>query len=679
MPRFLADIPRLCASLLAVAMLCIGSARASSLGDTLDLPAAETRGTPATSQTAGVYRLDTESLHRFATLEDALASLPGFRVRRAGGLGGYSELSFRGARASAVDLYVDGMRLNQDGEGAPDLSKWPSLWFTSLEARTGFDPHGARPGALARIDLSTRSEDRLQVHGRVASFSVGEAAAMVQAPLPFSVGWNLSAGIEAQTARNDYHYFDDNGTGTNTADDADRHMENNGYRSRGARAALKRETAESRQSFSTLWLDSRKEYPGFSGSGAQAYTQRTDWLGAWRLERFDAVAWEVGVQGRRFDDAYHDPAQTLGYISFEDRRVSLSLEADIRARLRAADFSGGTLDWTPQLRLRTESVEPKAAPFTQPFTSPTLHRRETQIGSTFEGVFFKSASRNLSATLDLHGTALCVVADGVRPFPDTGYGRIKTVNRFPVALRAGSRWNAIQQSTGWLARLEQRAPSSGEILGDNNGVKGNRDLRAETTLGVSADHSVHSSPTFSASAFEAFDWRLQTTVFWNLYHNPIRLGGYGSSAFLRYANAADYSARGIEWRGSGAGRHAEGALSVTLQDASIDEGEYEGNRPAHQSAAEAHAELFWKPLPQFFSGARLGPLFDYRSAYDPADANIPDARRSAEWEWGAHASAQRGRARASFDARNLTNRQYRDFAYSPRSGRSFSFTLSFSL
>src|SRR6185369_8142428 len=124
------------------------------------------------------------------------------------------------------------------------------------------------------------------------------------------------------------------------------------------------------------------------------------------------------------------------------------------------DFSGGILDWTPQLRLRGESVEPKAEPFTQPLTSPTLHRHEAQVGSTFEGIFFRNASRNLSAMLDMHGTALRVVADGVRPFPDTGYGRIKTVTRFPVAVRAGSRWNTILQSVGWLVRMEQRAPSS---------------------------------------------------------------------------------------------------------------------------------------------------------------------------------------------------------------------------
>ena len=90
---------------------------------------------------------------------------------------------------------------------------------------------------------------------------------------------------------------------------------------------------------------------------------------------------------------------------------------------------------------------------------------------------------------------------------------------------------------------------------------------------------------------------------------------------------------------------------------------------------QAHAELFWLPL----DGLRAGPVLDYRGAYFPGDANIAVARRDAEWEWGAHASWVRGPARAALDLRNLTDRTTRDFAYSPRSGRSWAFTLSLNL
>jgi hypothetical protein len=53
-------------------------------------------------------------------------------------------------------------------------------------------------------------------------------------------------------------------------------------------------------------------------------------------------------------------------------------------------------------------------------------------------------------------------------------------------------------------------------------------------------------------------------------------------------------------------------------------------------------------------------------------------RRGAEWELGAHAGYTRGPARVALDARNLLDTRTRDFAYSPRSGRALSLTLSLS-
>ncbi len=52
-------------------------------------------------------------------------------------------MSFRGSDAAAVEIYIDGLRLNQEGEESPDLAKWPLLWFNSVEARSGFDEFGS--------------------------------------------------------------------------------------------------------------------------------------------------------------------------------------------------------------------------------------------------------------------------------------------------------------------------------------------------------------------------------------------------------------------------------------------------------------------------------------------------------------------------------------------------------
>lgn len=688
MPRFFAD--RGCVRLAvgravaaAFVAACAAAAAASSPdapSDTLDLPPAATRGARVAPPAEGVHHLDGEALRRFATLEDALASLPGFRVRRAGGLGGYSELSFRGARASAVEVYVDGVRLNQDGDGAPDLSKWPSLWFSSLTARTGFDGDGASPGALARLDLSTRSAHRAEAHARGGSFGAAEAAAQASFPWnPSAPGWRLTVGVQGQAARNDYPVFSDNGTLYNTADDTTYRMGNNAYASRGARASARREDAEGSHEVSVLWLDSRKEYPGLFPAIARAHTLRTEWLAAWRLARAPgAGSWEAGAQARRLEDSYRDPNQTLGAFSFEQARVSFAGELDAAARLPFAlgepsasrRFRG---DARVDLRLRAEDIDPTATPFTQQMASPAASRHEAGGGARLSAVALPMLPAALTVTLEARPAWVRFEADGVRSFPSGPVSAPVSKAYAPVALRAAAEWPTFAGTWGVAARREPRAPSSGEFLGDNNGIQHNPALRAEEARSLSVMHAFERRAAGGDAA--AWSLRATTALYANFYEDPIRLAQRGASPFLRHENGADYRARGAEWTGFAALPLLEASLSLSMQDAEISEGPYAGNRPAHLSEAEAHAEAFLKPV----AGARLGPLLDFRSPYYPGDANVPVSRRAAEWEVGAHAGYARGPARLALDARNLLDRRYADFARSPRSGRAWSLTLSFAL
>ena len=669
-------------AVLATAVVWTAAVRAAApvvdvtaASDTLELPEAAARGAHAPAPAQGVQRLDGEALRRFATLEDAIASLPGFRVRRAGGLGGYSELSFRGARASAVAVYVDGVRLNQDGDGAPDLSKWPALWFSSLVATTGFDAAGAGPGALARLDLSTRSAHRAEAHARGGSFGTGEVAGQATLAPASAGGWSLTVGAQAQSARNDYPVASDNGTVHNTDDDATWNMDNNAYASRGARALARRDGARGSQTISVLWLASRKEYPGLFPSSSRAFTDRTDWLAAWRMTRAlgasgdgaGGVNFEAGAQARRLEDSYHDPDQSLGAFSFEQARVSTAAEVD--ASLDAPFASGERGVWTARFdaRLRAEDVEPTAKPFTQQMESPAAERYEAGAGLRVTGRALPALPSALVLTMEARPAWIRFRADGVRSFPSGPLSAPVAETFVPVALRAAAEWATRAGTWGLVVRREPRAPSSGEFLGDNNGIQHNPALRAEETRSVSLLHAVslHGGGAWSAG--------LETALYANLYDDPVRLAARGTSPFLRHENGADYRALGAEWSARVAMARVEGAFSLSAQDAAIREGLYEGNRPAYLSEVEAHAEIFVKPV----DGARLGPLFDFRGPYYPGDANVPVSHRAAEWELGAHAGYARGPARLALDARNLFDRRYRDFARSPRSGRAWSLTFSF--
>lgn len=670
--------------------------------DTLDLPPAATRASRIASPALGAHHLDAESLRRFATLEDALASLPGFRVRRAGGLGGYSELSFRGARATAVEVYVDGVRLNQEGDGAPDLAKWPALWFSSLTAHTGLDAGGASPGALARIDLSTKAAHRVEAHARGGSFGTGEAAVQATLGPAFAPGWHLTASLQGQAARNDYTVDSDNGTLYNTADDRTWRMDNNAYASRGARAVARRDHASGSQEFSVLWLDSRKEYPGRFPSTARAHTLRTDWLAAWRMMGAPAPhgagpaggagAWSVSAQVRRLEDAYRDPARTLGPFSFEQARVSTAAELNASlAVLLGAPRSGRIVGappsaatppeargragtWFTQVdaRLRAEDIDPVRTPFTQQMESPAATRAEAGAGVRTTAGHLPGLPSLLTLTVEARPAFIRFQADGVRSFPSGPLSAPASEIFTPVALRAALEWPTRTGVWGVAARREPRAPSSGELLGDNNGIHHNSGLRAEDTRSVSALHALSFG---AAEGLRAWSARLQTTVYANHHEDPIRLTARGTSPFLRHENGDGYRAVGVEWSVHAATRLVEAGAALTAQDAVIREGAYAGMRPAYVSDAEAHAEAFLTPV----EGLRLGTLVDFRSPYYPGDANVPVSRRGAEWEWGAHAGYARGPVRLALDARNLLDRRHQDFAYSPRSGRAWSLTLSLML
>ncbi len=683
MPRFPADMgcARFC--VFALAMTVVG-ARASSSStsltssnDTLDLPPTATHGARPVTPESGVHRIEGAALRRFATLEDALASLPGFHVRRAGGLGGYSELSFRGARASAVEVFVDGVRLNQDGDGPPDLSKWPSLWFTSLEARTGFDAAGSSSGTLARIDLSTRSDHSAEAHARAGSFGTIEAAAQVQTEFgrgrPAEPGWRWTFGVEGQSARNDYPVNSDNGTVYNPDDDVVWNMDNNAYRSRGARAAARHGDGSRSQSFSLLWLDSRKEYPGLFASSSHAYTLRTDWLAAWRmtrsfLERDEqggaAAVFEAGVQARRFEDSYHDPGQTLGTFSFEQARVSHAVEADAAVGLPLLVRGFGDWSVRSDVRLRAENVDPTVTPNTQHMTSPAAQRYEA--GGGLRATVLLPAA--LIVVAEVRPALIRFNADGVRPFPSGPLSAPVSEVFTPVAMRLAFEANTRMGVWSALLRREPRPPSTAEYLGDNNGIQHNPELQAEENRSASLSYRI-------ASANGPRTASLQTTVYANTYNSPIRLAARGASPFLRYENGADYRAFGAEWSAYASTGLFEGMLSLSAQDAEILEGLDAGNRPAHLSEVEAHAETYLKPV----TGSRLGPVLDFRGPYYPGEANIPDSRRAAEWDLGAHVDYEHGRVRFALDGRNILDHRTRDFAYSPRSGRSWSALISLSL
>ncbi|MEN0062765.1 MAG: TonB-dependent receptor [Myxococcota bacterium] len=165
-------------------------------------------------------------------LEDVLATVPGVRVRRLGGLGAFAGVSLRGTAFRQSLVRLDGIPLNPDGVEAVDLSRWPLAGLASILVTPGRPPAtvGAAPiGGV--VDLITRSGARF-VQGEVARGSFDSTRGSLAGSLPWggSVPGDLLVAGDVLDTAGDFSFPDDGGTRYDVGDDETRLRENNDRR-----------------------------------------------------------------------------------------------------------------------------------------------------------------------------------------------------------------------------------------------------------------------------------------------------------------------------------------------------------------------------------------------------------------------------------------------------------------
>ena len=156
----------------------------------------------------------------------------GTHVERMGGLGDFAAVSLRGASLRQVEVFLDGVPLNPDGADVVDLSQLPLAAFSRVDVWRGNAPlsFGASPiGGV--VDLVTRDEPGGRVSATYGSWDTARATAFAAGKHP--LGGSGEAGVDGQafadvlSTRDDFTYFDDNGTLYNGFDDHLRPRGNN--------------------------------------------------------------------------------------------------------------------------------------------------------------------------------------------------------------------------------------------------------------------------------------------------------------------------------------------------------------------------------------------------------------------------------------------------------------------
>ncbi len=598
-----------------------------------------------------VRHLDRQDLSQAATLSDLLAAQPGVSIRRTGGIGGFSELSLRQCPASQVEVRVDGVPWTGATSSTTDLGPFSLDGLERVEIRqaTSQDADG-RPV----LDLISR---RAFAHygGTLGLGSFGERSIAGWGGLPSG-----ALGVTAwwQQADNDWPIRWNRNTPLNPSDDTTLRLSNNGFAGGGAAIGWR---PSSDWDASARWETSEKKV-GILGDAVHQDVSLSRTSGQFSARRApEASGWNLPVElsARRFASEWHDSSRAVDYRS---NRESSEDGWDLLGSAGLQRDEGGWSDgWLrPELRweqsdrdTRTPgkvAVTPDASRTSASVSAGWKGQQEGLFGASLEGTFRGLQDRRDFAT------------SGLGVMHDTSTLTDKRWERRGQA-RLWSRWKIFE---AWASgAFRERAPTFGEIYGDNGLTFANLSLHSE----------------------ESWLWEIGSRLRWRwieadlagyrgIYRSPIVLTQLGSSPAMRYANDSGNAVWGLE-TGLLVRSATLGSVraNLTLQKATVrsDLAAYAGNVPAYTPTwllgAEANTARW--------HGLGLGYVLTAQGHVWTTVLNAKGSEEPERWLHGVRLSWRKGPVSLLVACDNLLDRTFQDFQNAPLSGRSFRVRLDY--
>lgn len=454
---------------------------------------------------------------RVLSLGDILAAAPGVHVDTAGGVGATQTLRIRGATGAEIRILVDGVPLAQDGTGALDLSALPLDNLERVEVYRGALPAAlGGEGVGGAINLVTRAPEggtRSVVRFAGGSFHTVEGSAWLEAG---QGRWRGAAHVAGQAARNDYAYYDDNGTPyTLSDDDPEARRANADFRRLDVAGRARREGLTTRMALSG---DVLLRGGGVPGPGAwQASSVRygdTEARAAARLARVQGAAVEAeGTwSGEWGAHRYEDPEGQvgLGTQDLESRLGATALEGRLTWHAlpgwSAAGSARGAWEAWSAADLLDDPVTRASRRRGRLGGVVSVEARTHEAGTGLRGLGAVRWSEDLAWES----------ADGALPWDLDGVveGRAPTLLGSPSgSLSVGFGSHLGLRASGGASH---RLPTFAELYGDEGGVLGNEDLRPEraTSLDGGLDLAGSRREVGGNLALTAF-WRdVQDLIAW---------------------------------------------------------------------------------------------------------------------------------------------------------------------
>ncbi len=599
-----------------------------------------------------------------ADLAEILDRAVGVNTRRYGGLGAFSTLSIRGSTAEQVSVFLDGVPLNSAAGGGVDLGSLPVDGVESVEIYRGAVPArfgGNSIGGVVHIRTQALGgKARTRLNTTTGSYGTLQLGGSIGAPYK---NWEYLGLVNYRASRNDFRFWDDNGTEYNPQDDGWERRLNSDFRGWRGLVKIGRSLGASRLQIHSTFDLSSKGIPGIS-SNQSLHTR----YGTWRHSAEAALFGPLG-RGRagyrikahlsRVKDEYRDRSGEVGLGRQHDRNITQG--SGLRGEVNAL-LSGQSL-FSAFVTARRESFAPDD--LLRP-SSRLLRSRRLALAAGTEAEVPLGQQITFNAGIQAEGlddrffNRKDFAPSAV--LPSRNNGEILWGYRLGATLDLGMGF-ALKAHTGRY----QRAPNFFELFGDRGAVIGNTDLVSEQghnrDLGLVFRHSADGAGLVSA---EAVYYRNRVKDLIRFIHNSQRVSRpHNLGRALLHGVETRMAVRllpTLALRGNYAYQRAENHTPF-----SFERGNDLPNAPRHRLNAR---------LSHHQGRAELYGEISRESRHFLDRANLRSVSVRALYNLGGNVSLTNGIS-LSLELRNLTDNQVADLWGYPLPGRSYGLSMHY--
>ena len=586
-----------------------------------------------------------------SSLAEVVAAESGVQFRQSGGQGTFSSVSLRGSSAEQVNVYLDGILLNEASGGGVNFSDIELLQAEKVEVYKGTVPVQLGNSAIGgAVNITTKRAGGAPVASALAgfgSFGSSRFSAAFRAPVNLLSDQTVVGSLTFRSSANDFSFLNDNGTNFNTADDQ-RERRNNGDtrsisgflktghrlgslrlehalqlfdRSQGV-ANWRNRPADARLDSDNVQLRSTLRSTADTGGWSSLW----ELTGSLKSEVFDDSNGSIGTIGQLIESDT-SVLGARGYWEKVNDRTSLSVSLRTRGESFESINRLNQINATIADRLRADLSVQHNRYYNDGYTLLSGSVTGFVVSDDYEIENFEQARDDFSLSTLL---------------PQAGFSH-----------RLSDRWLVLGN-----ASLQKRAPSFFELFGAQGLFVGNASLNAETSENFDIGVKWNSDPS------NCMDSTVTATYF-HSNRDDLIVRTFNAQGVGRSQNLSRATARGVELGATAAWQSGFAVdVSMTLQD-TVNRSQISGQTGKQLPGEAAFDGAFtttwandkWKLGYEFrINTDRFYDAGNFLVAPDQRLHSVSVSRSWSDW-------------RIDLELNNLTDQNFEDFNGFPRPGR----------